>query len=420
MHGYVMGSCNGLLLMHTDEDLFLWNPLTTFFKKVLAFDRLGDEDYRVRSGLCYDSTSDEYKAVLAFAHQTPSYGGEFVVVGSLKSKSWAVIHFPYRVPTVEPGPIVNENLHWYACKINDSGEDGDIICGLGTLDGCLCMFRSSNSENNVELLVMKDYGVQESWTIMVVVSDCLTSSPWNELLEPLGYTKNGEILTRVWIWMECGWQIWALNPNDNSHRRISIPEDPNCYALIMHKESLIIPTDYDWEEEEQKGEASYVRVDEFKTVPMPKPLKDEDRDILLGLGVLDNCLCMIRHDNQTHIKGNAEVWVMKSYGVQESWNVRFVISSLTFMGYSMLELLYCTKDGEVLMRQLIGYDGGCVNVYNSNGDFCRDVPSPSSCNFSMVAMAYEESLVEPTDYMWENKERRGIAIYVEHFLTASP
>ncbi|KAF7149669.1 hypothetical protein RHSIM_Rhsim02G0094700 [Rhododendron simsii] len=34
------------------------------------------------------------------------------------------------------------------------------------------------------------------------------------------------------------------------------------------------------------------RVDEFKTVPTPKPLKDEDRDILLGLGVLDNCLCM--------------------------------------------------------------------------------------------------------------------------------
>ncbi|XP_058198121.1 F-box/kelch-repeat protein At3g23880-like [Rhododendron vialii] len=287
MHGYVMGSCNGLLLMHTDEDLFLWNPLTRFFKKVLAFDRLRDVSYRVRSGLCYDSTSDEYKPVIAFAHQTPSYGGEFVVVGSLKSKSWAVIHFPYRVPTVESGPIVNENLHWYDCKINDSGnyflsphqiiyfdarmdefkevpmpdpggEDGDIICGLGTLDGCLFMFRSGNSEKNVELLVMKDYGVQESWTIMVVVSDCLTSSSYNESLEPLGYTKNGEILTRVWTWMECGWQIWAFNPNDNSHRRISIPEVPNCYALTMHKESLIIPTDYDWEEEEQKGEASYV------------------------------------------------------------------------------------------------------------------------------------------------------------------
>ncbi|XP_058202738.1 F-box/kelch-repeat protein At3g23880-like [Rhododendron vialii] len=236
MHGYVMGSCNGLLLMHTDEDLYLWNPLTKFFKKVLAFDRLCDAGYRVRSGLCYDSTSGEYKPVIAFAHQTPSYGGEFVVVGSLKSKSWAVIHFPYRVPTVESGPIVNENLHWYACKINDSG----------------------NSENNVELLVMKDYGVQESWTIMVVVSNSLTTGPYNESFELLGYTKNGEILTRVWAWKEQGWQIWAFNPNDNSHRRISIPEDPNCYALIMHKESLIIPTEYDWEEEEQKGEASYV------------------------------------------------------------------------------------------------------------------------------------------------------------------
>lgn len=30
------------------------------------------------------------------------------------------------------------------------------------------------------------------------------------------------------------------------------------------------------------------------------------------------------------------------------------------------------------------------------------------------------SLVEPTDYTWENEEQRGIATYVEHFLSASP
>lgn len=48
-------------------------------------------------------------------------------------------------------------------------------------------------------------------------------------------------------------------------------------------------------------------MDKFKKLPMPKPPKDGDRDILLGLGVLDDCLCMIRDDNPTHSEGNAEV-----------------------------------------------------------------------------------------------------------------
>ena len=37
-HKYLklLGSCNGLLLLQIDNDLFLWNPLTSFFKKVLS------------------------------------------------------------------------------------------------------------------------------------------------------------------------------------------------------------------------------------------------------------------------------------------------------------------------------------------------------------------------------------------------
>ncbi|XP_058202723.1 F-box/kelch-repeat protein At3g23880-like [Rhododendron vialii] len=278
----LLGSCKGLLLMHASEDLFLRNPLTRFFKKVLAFDRLRDENYRVRSGLCYDSTSDEYKAVLALAHNTPSYGGEFVVVGRLRGKSWRAIHFPYRVRTANSGPIVNENLHWYASK-NDSGsyflsphqiiyfdahmdkfeevpmpdprgEDGDVICGLGALDGCLCMFRC-NGENSVELLVMKEYGVQNSWTSIIAVSDGLTSSRYYKKLAPLGYTKNGEILT--WGWDSHGWHIIrAFDRTDNSHRRISNPKD-RLY-VTAYEESFITPTDYNWEEEVQRREATYV------------------------------------------------------------------------------------------------------------------------------------------------------------------
>ncbi|XP_058201584.1 F-box/kelch-repeat protein At3g23880-like [Rhododendron vialii] len=304
----ILGSCNGLLLMNIDEDLFLWNPLSTFFKKVLAYFRLGDEDYSACSGLCYDSTNDEYKAVLALTRESPGYVGQFVVVGSFRSKSWTVVDIPYTTRSVNSGPIVNGNLHWFASK-NDSGthflsphqiicfnahtdkfeevqlpeprgEEGDIICGLGVLDGCLCMSRSGcpgNSESNVEVLIMKEYGVKNSWAIRFVISHGFTFNHY-DMLVPLGYTKNGEVITEVYV--DYGWHIRAFNMTDNSHRRISIAEDgwhiralnmtnnsrrristageDIYFRTVAHEESSITPPDYDWEEEERKGEATYV------------------------------------------------------------------------------------------------------------------------------------------------------------------
>ncbi|GMP55021.1 hypothetical protein CsSME_00019977 [Camellia sinensis var. sinensis] len=44
------------------------------------------------------------------------YGSEFVIVGSFRSKTWTRVCFPYRVPSVNSGPVLNENLHWFASK----------------------------------------------------------------------------------------------------------------------------------------------------------------------------------------------------------------------------------------------------------------------------------------------------------------
>ncbi|KAI8566174.1 hypothetical protein RHMOL_Rhmol02G0019400 [Rhododendron molle] len=272
--------------MHIDADLFLWNPLTRFFKKMLAYEELRDEGYGVCSGLCYDSTSNEYKAVFALAHNSPGYGGEFVVVGSFRSKSWTMIDFPYVVPSRNMGPIVNENLHWFASKKDSHGrfllphqiiffnaqmdkfeevpmpeprgEDGDILCGLGVLDGYLCMSRSDcpgDSESNVEVLLMKEYGVKSSWTILLVVSDDRFAFKLYDPLVPLGYTKNGSVLIKVNYRPDL--HIRAFDVTDNSHRRISIPVHHYLHVFV-HEESLITPTDYNWEVEELKGQATYV------------------------------------------------------------------------------------------------------------------------------------------------------------------
>ncbi|XP_058201614.1 F-box/kelch-repeat protein At3g23880-like [Rhododendron vialii] len=41
----IYGSCNGLLLLNIDDDLFLWNPVTPYFKKVLSYNPLGDRGF---------------------------------------------------------------------------------------------------------------------------------------------------------------------------------------------------------------------------------------------------------------------------------------------------------------------------------------------------------------------------------------
>lgn len=53
-------------------------------------------------------------------------------------------------------------------------------------------------------------------------------------------------------------KLRAFNLTDNSHRRVSIPEHHYLH-VVVHEESLIRPTDYNWEEEELIEEATYVQ-----------------------------------------------------------------------------------------------------------------------------------------------------------------
>ncbi|GMP55017.1 hypothetical protein CsSME_00019974 [Camellia sinensis var. sinensis] len=246
----ILGSCNGLLLIRLlririIDDLFLWNPLTKCSKKVLSYHQLQDSDYGVFSGLCFDSSNNEYKAVMAFSHETPSCG--LVIIGSFRNKTWTVVHFPYHVSSMKSGPVVNENLHWFASKESwghfftpyqiiyfnpwknifkklpmpqPKDGHGDILLGLGVLEGCLCMVRScqhpTNRMDRVEVLVMKKYGIKESWTTMFILSN-LPNLHIYDNVAPFCFTKNA-----------------------------------------VYEESLASPIDHNWEAKELRGDARYV------------------------------------------------------------------------------------------------------------------------------------------------------------------
>lgn len=286
----IVGSCNGLLLMGAHDDLFLWNPVTKYFKKVLSYAPLGDDGFRIASGLCYDSSAKEYKAVMVFFHENQDSKGRFAVVGSFKSKSWRRVRCPDGVfHEMMSGPVVNKHLHWQS---NESDHYGSIFSsrtimyfdiqmnefhevpmpkppppyvrfgvsfrfgmGLGVLDECLCMIRKNSITDDVEVLAMKEYGIRESWTTMFIIPNLTLGVARN--LELFGYTKRGEVLMKVPVG-DMGCEMTTYNPMDSSRRKISIQDDCDYVNAVMYEETMVTPTDYDWEDKELRGEATYV------------------------------------------------------------------------------------------------------------------------------------------------------------------
>ncbi|KAG5533259.1 hypothetical protein RHGRI_027453 [Rhododendron griersonianum] len=61
------GLCNGLVLLNSSEDLFMWNPFAGCCKKVLLIEFLkqySNSSIMDVSGHCYDSSMDDYKVVM--------------------------------------------------------------------------------------------------------------------------------------------------------------------------------------------------------------------------------------------------------------------------------------------------------------------------------------------------------------------
>nr|GMD59330.1 F-box/kelch-repeat protein At3g23880-like [Ipomoea batatas] len=191
--------CNGLVLFSAGKHILLWNPSTRCCTKVLELQSLepfgGHRLEEVSaSGLCYVPSTWDYKAVLLLRYGT-------VLVVSLKNKQWRKVSFPYHAISGTDGGVNFRNtLHW---RVADSDSDWYFslrckkvvyfdaesdefkelptpnfpdkscsILGLGIIDDAhLCMARDKWDEiGDVEVLVMKEYGVKNSWISQFVIS----------------------------------------------------------------------------------------------------------------------------------------------------------------------------------------------------------------------------------------------------------
>jgi F-box interacting protein len=228
----VSNSCNGMMLFPYDNSIFLFNPETRYFQKVLELDSYNNkEDYYTTLGLCYDPSINDYKALVSFRGHTKRFG--FACVASLKGKEWTYVNFPFQFVDMKQGPVFNGRLHLIvqnldvefpeiviACFDPSSNEfihdlssppvedeSSNVIMGLAVMEGCLWMTRWRSSggckTGEVEVFKMKEYGVRDSWTLMFVYP-CGDLNPNLKGMSPLLAMENGRIMFS---------KLWAENTN---------------------------------------------------------------------------------------------------------------------------------------------------------------------------------------------------------------
>ncbi|XP_026420733.1 F-box protein CPR1-like [Papaver somniferum] len=234
-------SCDGLVcLWFGGKKLFcIWNPATREYKKLSESNRR----YVSIVALGYDCKTNDYKLLA---------GGESLFeICSLGLNSWKTVQYKFygRLGSNQSGVLVNGDFHWLAKKqdsftvivsMNISNEifnemelprelwENDHTFNLGVLDGCLCSPVRGVDMNSLDICVMQDYGVRESWTKRYTV-ETITGPYWR----PIWYFRTGEI-----VFAGSGGLFW-YSPEYGRVRRPNISKSTGVLEEEIYFESLV-------------------------------------------------------------------------------------------------------------------------------------------------------------------------------------
>ncbi|XP_058202603.1 F-box/kelch-repeat protein At3g23880-like [Rhododendron vialii] len=258
---WIEATCDGLVCVHTDKKtIFLWNPSTKKSRKLPSITI--PYDWSPACGLGYDTSTDDYKVVLVFnGGSNRDYHRNKVAVYALRADSWRrIADCPHSIPMAGKGKFVSGALHWTVSGSSsvelivsldlaketygevlqpDYNSDGVFLSTMDVLSGYLCMLcrQWRNHGVHVDLWVMKEYGIRESWTKLVAVHD--VTHPlyylYGENFTPKCILNNGDVLMVVRM---C---LVRYNPNNG---KFSYPKIcgvfPN-YSVYPYIESLVSP-----------------------------------------------------------------------------------------------------------------------------------------------------------------------------------
>ncbi|KAG5565004.1 hypothetical protein RHGRI_001020 [Rhododendron griersonianum] len=216
----IVGSCDGLIGLRNREDgiLAIWNPSTRRCQE-LPYTKTDYPVYHVFAkhemyGFGYDSIIDDYKMVrVQFFQIGIDDFVSSVKVYSMKSNSWRKIRdFPYCLYYGQGcAVLVGSTLHWVVCRLpSDTAKfvaaldlttedyrvvpqpefsDNAFDMNVAELGGCLCIL-CDYDQVRVDVWVMKDCGVKESWSKLFSVAQPEVIRSFDSLI-PVAYSKSG-------------------------------------------------------------------------------------------------------------------------------------------------------------------------------------------------------------------------------------
>ncbi|CAN0907894.1 F-box protein CPR1 [Linum grandiflorum] len=195
---FLYGSCNGLLCSGYGKDRAMIYSVATQKSHItpsilpgkLRMKSTGNAVallYDCAYGFGYDSVSDEYKVLRVFHTmcQDKNYLETQVIQFGVRSNSSETVEIPY-VLYQKIGAFLGGAVHWVAAKLDDLAspkviigfdlglgeckeipqpeyaQGGGLSLRVGELGNCLCIFDNCN-EKFVDLWMMKEYCVKESW-----------------------------------------------------------------------------------------------------------------------------------------------------------------------------------------------------------------------------------------------------------------
>ncbi|KAA8524836.1 hypothetical protein F0562_011259 [Nyssa sinensis] len=267
---YVVGSCNGLLCLYNslyNDPVYIYNPFTRDYKR-LPESRLQFQEKEVLFGFGFHPNSREYKVVkIVYSSRSWRRSRSEVQIFSLgSSTTWRSIgKVVYRLERSEA--LVNGRLHWVTRPVrlrrivsfDLADEKFEEVpkpsCGglnrcnyhLAVLGGCLSAVVYCNY-GKLEIWVMKDYNVKESWVKEFKIG---AYSPkfleqnlvqsygiWNntlngKLARVLCLLKNGNVLIEY-----KGGVLVSYDPGSGKFKNLVFKGMPNMFQTFVHVGSL--------------------------------------------------------------------------------------------------------------------------------------------------------------------------------------
>ncbi|XP_022142598.1 F-box protein CPR30 [Momordica charantia] len=220
----IWGSCNGILcICNVADDIALWNPSTRKYRILpsLPPERRSDDVFRFSVdayGFGYDSVHDDFKLlkISQFIRLNPMDIESVVKVFSLRKFCWIPIQsmtYSLRYSS-KMGVFVNGALHWVVSHQNLGMGVADLVVAfvlatdkfkeiplpeftdtkceihVHVLGGYLCLL-ANYERARLEVWVMKEYGVQESWTKLLTVGSQVDFDGSIKSVKLLSYSKTG-------------------------------------------------------------------------------------------------------------------------------------------------------------------------------------------------------------------------------------